>query len=185
MKADETNLLEFLREPKQFVIPIYQRTYSWTKKECKQLFNDIKKVGNDNQTNAHFIGSIVYIQKGIYQVSSIPRPLVIDGQQRLTTVALLISALCKHVTEDNENRDIDSEKLKSYYLLNEREKDELRYKLYLTKSDKDTLFKIIDDKEINDGVSRNLIENYKFFKEKLKEVDLNTIYKGLSKLIII
>ena len=68
MRADETNLLKVLNGPKQFVIPIYQRTYSWTQQECKQLWNDIIKAGKDESISGHFIGSIVYVEKGLYQI---------------------------------------------------------------------------------------------------------------------
>jgi len=89
MKANETNLLNFLQGTKQFTIPIYQRTYSWTRRECQQLWNDIIRIAQDQSTSAHFVGSVVYIEKGIYQVSSVPQLLVIDGQQRLTTLSLV------------------------------------------------------------------------------------------------
>ena len=83
MKATEAKLLDFLRKSPQFVIPIYQRTYSWTEKECQQLWDDILRTGSNDDISAHFVGSIVYIEKGIYQVSSQSPLLVIDGQQRL------------------------------------------------------------------------------------------------------
>lgn len=84
--------MNFLKGPKQFIIPIYQRTYSWTQKECGQLWDDIIKTGGNDKVPGHFVGSIVYIEKGLYQVSSIPQLLVIDGQQRLTTISLLLAA---------------------------------------------------------------------------------------------
>ena len=65
MKAVEANLLDFLKKSPQFMIPIYQRTYSWTEKECRQLWDDIIRTGNDDNVSAHFIGSIVYIQQGM------------------------------------------------------------------------------------------------------------------------
>ena len=86
MKATEANLLEFIKKSNQFSIPIYQRLYSWTEKECGRLWNDIMTVGSKN-IPSHFIGSIMYIEKGLYQISK-PEPLlVIDGQQRLTTIS--------------------------------------------------------------------------------------------------
>ena len=70
MKATEANFLEFLKQSPQFVIPIYQRTYSWTERECRQLWEDILRTGSNDAIAAHFTGSIVYIEKGIYQVST-------------------------------------------------------------------------------------------------------------------
>ena len=93
MKATEAKLLEFLKKSPQFVIPIYQRTYSWGERECRQLWDDILRTGRNDMVSAHFVGSIVYVEKGLYSVSSQSPLLVIDGQQRLTTVTLLLDAL--------------------------------------------------------------------------------------------
>jgi uncharacterized protein with ParB-like and HNH nuclease domain len=84
MKATEAKLLAFLKKSPQFVIPIYQRTYSWTERECRQLWNDIVRAGRDDAIAVHFIGSIVYIEEGLSQVMHQAPLLVIDGQQRLT-----------------------------------------------------------------------------------------------------
>src|SRR6266511_2836280 len=93
MKAVETNFLKFLQGQRQFVIPIYQRTYSWTIKECEQLWKDILRAAQDDAVAGHFVGSVVYIERGLYQVTAVPQLLVIDGQQRLTTLSLLLGAL--------------------------------------------------------------------------------------------
>ena len=70
MKATEAKFLEFLKKSPQFVIPIYQRTYSWTERECRQLWDDIVRTGSNDAVSAHFVGSIVYIEKGLYQLES-------------------------------------------------------------------------------------------------------------------
>ena len=100
MKATEANLLGFLRKSPQFSIPIYQRTYSWTESQCRQLWDDIIRTGGNDEISAHFIGSIVYIEQGLYQVSSGSPLLVIDGQQRLTTASLIIEALARYLGDD-------------------------------------------------------------------------------------
>ena len=64
MKATEAKLLEILRNVSQFIIPIYQRTYSWTLKECQQLWADILRVGATDEIGGHFIGSVVPIDAG-------------------------------------------------------------------------------------------------------------------------
>ena len=64
MQAVAANLLGFLRKSPQFIIPIYQRTYSWTKPQCEQLWDDIIRTGSDDSISGHFIGSIVYIERG-------------------------------------------------------------------------------------------------------------------------
>jgi uncharacterized protein with ParB-like and HNH nuclease domain len=68
MKATEAKLLAFLQKSPQFTIPIYQRTYSWTEKECRQLWHDIRRAGRNEDVSVHFIGSIVYIEEGLSQV---------------------------------------------------------------------------------------------------------------------
>src|SRR6266436_750696 len=95
MIATQAKLLDFLKKSPQFVIPIYQRTYSWTAKECRQLWDDIVRTGSADRISVHFVGSIVYIEQGLSQVTHQSPLLVIDGQQRLTTVTLLIAALAK------------------------------------------------------------------------------------------
>lgn len=92
MKATEANLLKFLRKSPQFVIPIYQRSYSWTAAQCRQLWADVIRAGRDDKVEAHFMGSIVYVERGLSTVTSQEALLVIDGQQRLTTSTLLIAA---------------------------------------------------------------------------------------------
>ena len=81
MKATEAKLLDFLKKSPQFVIPIYQRTYSWTERECRQLWEDILRAGQNDKVSAHFVGSIVYIQEGLYQATALSPLLVIDGQE--------------------------------------------------------------------------------------------------------
>ena len=96
MKATETNLLKFLKKSPQFVIPIYQRNYSWTGVQCQQLWSDLLRSGRDEKINGHFIGSIVYVERALSTVTAQEALLVIDGQQRLTTCTLLIAALARH-----------------------------------------------------------------------------------------
>jgi uncharacterized protein with ParB-like and HNH nuclease domain len=93
VQAKQINFLQFLQGAKQFVIPIYQRAYSWQSSECEQLWDDILRVAQNESIPTHFLGSIVYVSKGVFQVSSVPELLVIDGQQRLTTLFLLLAAL--------------------------------------------------------------------------------------------
>jgi uncharacterized protein with ParB-like and HNH nuclease domain len=67
MKATEANFLDFLKKSPQFVIPIYQRTYSWTETECRQLWDDIVRCGSSDKIAVHFVGSIVYVESGLSQ----------------------------------------------------------------------------------------------------------------------
>jgi len=187
MKANETNLLNFLQGTKQFTIPIYQRTYSWTRRECQQLWNDIIRIAQDQSTSAHFVGSVVYIEKGIYQVSSVPQLLVIDGQQRLTTLSLVLSALAKAIDTSNSDFEMTRRKIYNYYLLNNDEDGNLRYKLMLTQGDYQTYVHLIDEKNSPERLSPRLVENYQYFEEQIRRsnLTLDKIYEGIRKLVMI
>lgn len=187
MKAVESNFFKFLQGTKQFVIPIYQRTYSWSKPQCEQLWNDIVKAGTDESIPGHFIGSVVYIEKGIYQVSSVNQLLVIDGQQRLTTLSLLLLALAKYFEEKEGAGDKTKKKLLNYYLLNSEEDATQKYKLYLTQTDKETYFSFLEENDLPKDFSPRIVENYKFFEESIKKSNLDPeeILNGIHKLFIV
>ena len=190
MKATEAKLLAFIRQSSQFVIPIYQRTYSWTAKECQELWNDILRTGSNNDITAHFLGSIVYIEKGLYQVSSQSPLLVIDGQQRLTTVTLLIIALANALGDTEEPVDgFSQRKLRNYYLLNPDEDGEQHYKLILSQTDKDSLLAILDKTDRPRDYSIRVTENLKLFESLIENIeskyDLASVCKGLAKLLVV
>ena len=144
MKATEAKLLAFIKKSPQFVIPIYQRTYSWTEKECRQLWDDILRTGSNDDITTHFFGSIVYIEKGLSQVISQSPLLVIDGQQRLTTVTLLITALANALDDTEPVEGFSQRKLRNYSLLNPEEDGEQHFKLILSQTDKDSLIAILN-----------------------------------------
>ena len=187
MKATQTGLFPFLNGTKQFVIPIYQRTYSWTHEQCQQLWHDIVRLAENPQIEGHFIGSVVYVEGGVYDSSVVPQLLVIDGQQRLTTLSLLLAALGKAIDErTHEQVDVTRKKLRNYYLLNSDEDGELHYKLLLTQSDKTTLMQIVDDQPLDSNASPRLRENYLFFVEQVrKTASLQAIFNSLTRLIMV
>jgi uncharacterized protein with ParB-like and HNH nuclease domain/predicted transport protein len=189
MKALETNYLKLMQGPKQFIIPIYQRTYSWTIKQCQQLWDDIERAAVNDFVAGHFIGSIVYIEKGIYSanISAPPKLLVIDGQQRLTTLSLLLAAFSRIIDEGNGKCRISRSKINNYYLFNSEESGELRYKLILNKRDKWTLINLLEGKELLEPFSKRVVDNYNFFLERITKcgLDLDTIYRGIEKLIVV
>ena len=187
MKATEVNFLKFLEGTKQFVVPIYQRTYNWTTKECKQLWKDIVDVAQKDEVPAHFIGSIVYIEKGIYQVASVSQLLLIDGQQRLTTLSLLLSAVADAINEDENIDGMTSSKIKNYYLFNSEETDDMFHKLRLTRSDKETFWNVLKNNDLPQSPSFRIQENYQYFSNKISEsnISLEQLIKGLRKLVIV
>jgi uncharacterized protein with ParB-like and HNH nuclease domain/predicted transport protein len=186
MKATEANLLEFIKKSNQFSIPIYQRLYSWTEKECGRLWNDIMTVGSKN-IPSHFIGSIMYIEKGLYQISK-PEPLlVIDGQQRLTTISLLLEALARKIG-DNEVEGFSARKIRNYYLINPLETGDRKYKLLLSQNDRNTYISIIEQREYPKESSiriKNIFEYFTSKIDKLSENDIQNLCLGLLKLFIV
>lgn len=187
MKATEATFLQFLKKSPQFVIPIYQRTYSWTEKECQQLWDDILRTGSNDEVNAHFVGSVVYIEKGLYQVSIQSPLLVIDGQQRLTTVSLILEVLARHLHDTEPVDGFSAKKIRSYYLLNPLEEGERGFKLVLTQTDKDTLIALVQQQHLPTEHSLRLTRNFDFFDQKVAALgsDLDILCKGLNKLVIV
>lgn len=190
MKAIEANLLKFLKKSSQFVIPIYQRNYSWTAAQCRQLWADLMRAGRDEKLTAHFIGSIVYVERGLGNVMQQEALLVIDGQQRLTTSTLLIAALAKHFENQSLGELLEAfsnKKLRNYYLLNPDEEGERHYKLILSETDKDTLLAILQSTPMPTEASTRITENYALFQELIaaNQSELEAICKGLAKLVIV
>ncbi|MCP5413596.1 MAG: DUF262 domain-containing protein [Chromatiaceae bacterium] len=187
MKATEAKLLKFLKDSPQFVIPIYQRTYSWTEKECRQLWDDILRAGKNDEIPAHFIGSVVYVEQGLYSVSSQSPLLVIDGQQRLTTVTLLIAALAEALADKEPIEDFSPRKLRNYYLVNPEEEGERHFKLILSQTDKPSLIAILNDSEQPTDYSIRITENFRLFQGLLAKHkdDLPAVCQGVAKLMIV
>ena len=187
MKATEANFLRFLKRSPQFLIPIYQRTYSWDERECRQLWDDILRTGKNEDIAAHFVGSIVYIERGLYQVASQSPLLVIDGQQRLTTVMLILEALAKHLGAEEPTAGFSAKKLRNYYLLNPEEVGEDRFKLLLTQTDKQSLLALMRQTQQPADPSIRITGNFAFFEKQiaLLEGDLVHFCNGLAKLVIV
>ncbi len=178
MNAGATTLLEFFKDSQnnQFVIPIYQRLYSWKKEQCEQLWDDIIKAGGNDKMNGHFIGSILYALDG--NTHSNNSLLIIDGQQRLTTITLLFIALRNHLNEEDERKKIES------YLINSDKDGDKKFRLILSESDKDTLLFLIDkNKRKPSEPSLKIVENFELFEKWISENTdkLETIFKGLKK----
>ncbi|WP_154408638.1 DUF262 and DUF1524 domain-containing protein [Helicobacter pylori] len=182
MEAKATTLLNFIKDNQknQLVIPIYQRLYSWEKEQCKQLWDDIVKTGGNDQMNGHFIGSILYVLDGIMHSDNVL--FIIDGQQRLTTITLLLTALRNHLSDEVRRKEIED-----HYLINSDEDSDKKFRLILSDSDKDTLLYLIDkDRRKPSEPSLKIVENFKLFEEWVSNTDkLETIFKGLEKLMIV
>lgn len=184
MKANELPITNFLQAPNvQFVIPVYQRNYDWTNNECKELINDIIAVEKYNR-GTHFIGSIVFIHEGTYSTSEVKELVIIDGQQRLTTINIIYVALYRFA-KDNDLRN-EADMLLNMFLTNQYVQHESS-KLKLKQTDNNSLaFKAIMNGTENEFNSySNVIENFKFFQSVITKDNFHTILNGLKRLIFV
>lgn len=191
MKAEAVNLLRFFQIGKQCLIPIYQRTYSWTEDQCESLWNDVVRVGVNENVPNHFVGSFVYIQDGGNVLSATPQCMVIDGQQRMTTISLLLMALTKVMDEKGgelvleDDYKITSNYVKNNYLLNSNEDGDRKFKLILTQSDKETYLALLQNLPLPLDYSKRIKENFDWFEDKLQDSDLKEVFRGIQKLMIV
>jgi uncharacterized protein with ParB-like and HNH nuclease domain/predicted transport protein len=188
MQAQDTRLTKLIDGSTQFIVPVFQRDYSWGTKHCQQLWSDIVRTGADKKAK-HFVGSVVYIEAEDTS-ASVNRWLLIDGQQRLTTLTLLLAALRKKFLSDSaidSNNDdlLTPEAIQDSYLINRNAKGDRRYKLHLRRSDHDTLAALLDDKDPPKVPSERIVENFRFFKERLSGADLVQVCRGIRQLVAI
>ncbi|MEC3894396.1 DUF262 and DUF1524 domain-containing protein [Nocardiopsis sp. LDBS1602] len=194
MKASETQLLKLLAKGSRFVIPIYQRAYSWTEDECDQLMDDIERAGRDPELNSHFTGSIVHVENGLSNLTAEEPNLVIDGQQRLTTVTLLIAALAAVLDglpegEREPWKEFSPKKLRHRYLVNSEEEEgsDEYFRLLLSAKDEATLKAIVGRTEPPSDSSERVRQNFERFRERLAKPgkDLAEVCRGLAKLVVV
>ena len=187
MKADATPLLKFLRNAPQLSIPIFQRTYSWTFEQCNQLWEDIVRVGKNPAVTAHFIGSIVYLEKDLSSMSNRSSLLVIDGQQRITTVSILLEALARVVGTTEPVDGFSAEKIRQYYLVNSLESGSRRHKLILSQTDETTLLALVNQQPIPADASIRVMENFEYFARRIADCNgqLGDLCRGIDKLMIV
>ena len=191
MKAIQSQFLDLLGANLiQFIIPVYQRIYSWDAKQCKDLWEDTMRAGRKNEL--HFIGSFLYTPESASTATSLKRNLLIDGQQRMMTLSLMLAAFLDYIDED-ENRaafltDVKPKSLRKNYLFNDDDyMGEARFKIILTQDDKATLQAIVSKSPLPDAVSRPIVENYQYFSGKMhsKSFDPAVFWRGVGNLQII
>ncbi len=172
--------------PKQFIIPVFQRDYSWGPEQCDRMWSDVLKAVEDDAL--HFLGSFVYVDEQVGAAFS--RWLVIDGQQRLTTLILLMIALRDHLVETQwQESGLSIAKIDDLFLKNNHESGEHRYRLVLRRRDNDTLQALVDAKdpfEVCDS-SEAVMAAYEHFRAVLRDpgVDLVNVYNGIYRLVVV
>ena len=187
MQAINRQFTEIINGNKQFIIPVFQRDYSWTTEQCDQMWADIMdtRSGDDG---GHFLGSFVYVEGSAGAAFS--SWLVIDGQQRLTTLTLLLIALRNHIRETHwVGDDPTPEKIDAYFLKNVHETGDRNYKLALRRHDDETLRALVDGNDPSE-VEKNselIVEAYRHFRKRLNSpaVDPDKVYRGIARLNIV
>lgn len=182
MVLSEDNIFKLLTGNKQYIIPVYQRLYSWDEQQCSRLWSDIVAMQKEDK-QGHFLGSIVCIAEKVAP-TGVQKYMVIDGQQRLTTLTLVLLALRDSLTEDSRNQ-ID--KINESFLINKFEYNEDKYKLLLTEEDKNVLISLIEQKPIPDGIQSKLLNSYEYFKGKIlkNEIGAQSLFEATGKLQIV
>ena len=185
MDARKGNIYEILNGNKQFLIPVYQRYYSWDIEQCKRLWNDIVEMQKKGKAG-HFVGSIVNIAEQAMP-TGVQKYMIIDGQQRMTTLSLLLLALRDYAIKNPEDTTINARRIDNMLLKNEYESGDERYKLLLTETDRDILMRLGEEKPIPDDTRSKLLDNYKFFAGKIadKELQPAEVYESIGKLQIV
>lgn len=185
MDARKGNIYEILNGNKQFLIPVYQRYYSWDLEQCRRLWNDIVDMQKKGKVG-HFVGSIVNIAEQAMP-TGVQKYMIIDGQQRMTTLTLLLLALRDYAIKNPEDQTINARRIDNMLLKNEYEVGDERYKLLLTETDRDILMKLVDEKPIAEDTKSKLLDNYHFFVGKIADRELAPaeIYESIGKLQIV
>ena len=188
MQAVNNTFVDWINGNKQFTIPAFQRDYSWTTEQCDQMWDDIMRSG-DSEEGDHFIGSIVSVS-GTPHSPGFGSWLVIDGQQRLATLSILLVALRDRIKKISWcDHEPTPQQIDAYYLKNEHETGERKYKLALRGHDAPTLKSLVDGKNPTEleTSSELIVEAYRHFETLLDspDVDPERVYRGICQLKIV
>jgi len=175
-----TRLLE--GSDKKFIIPVYQRPYSWKKENCALLFQDLMSTYHKGY-DKHFFGGIVYVANDI---GGVKEHIIIDGQQRITTVSILLLTIRNYIIENNIEVDINTKKITNAFLSDEYADDDKKLKLKLVQGDDEAYDELMNGQvPIEDNF---VTANYNFFYNKLEDlssVELKGLYDAVMKLEIV
>ena len=182
MDAGKGNIFSLLNGLKQYLIPVYQRLYSWGLPQCQRLWKDIVAMQKENR-EGHFLGSVVCIAEKTAP-TGVQKYMVIDGQQRLTTLTLVLLALRDSV---DATSGINIDQLNTSFLINQYESGENKYKLLLTDEDRDVLISLIEKKPLPQGSQSKLLDAYNYFKSQIvkKEIAPQLLFEATGKLQIV
>ncbi len=180
MEARKIKLLEFIGSGKKtFNIPVYQRNYDWKEEQCQKLFEDIQNIVKSNYEIEHFLGTVVFVSSKAEM--NFNEYILIDGQQRITSIMLLLKVLHEKITKEDYKEEIWEE-----YLTNKRVPEEnLRIRLKPVESDGMPYKKLIEENDIS--LTSNVCKNYKIFEKVVEGSNYSPeeIYKALGKIELV
>jgi alkylated DNA nucleotide flippase Atl1 len=171
VRAVETNLRELLEGSHQYQVPLYQRTYSWREPQLARLWDDVVKLTADRTETPdarHFIGSLVFAPSPSNGPAGVTQYLVVDGQQRLTTLTILLIALRDHQAENDDPAHRD--RINEQFLINKWKSDQLRLKLLTTQADRAAYLACLDSTPDAGGEDR-IGSAYRYFRSRLQGAD--------------
>jgi uncharacterized protein with ParB-like and HNH nuclease domain/predicted transport protein len=185
MDIEKGSIYNLLNGQCQYIIPVYQRKYSWLSDvHCARLWNDIVKMEKGHKKH-HFVGSIVSIAEK-KALMGVQKQLIIDGQQRMTTLSILMIALRDYLKETMPEDEFE-DNITDMVLKNPKRKGEDAYKMLLTDNDKEIMIKLVDGMKISETEDSQIYVNYLYFKQKVSEGVLTPeqIFESISKLDIV
>lgn len=185
MQVRKLYLRDFLEGTNVFQIPLYQRKYKWTKKECSKLIKDLLNFSKKSNLNYYFLGSIISFSNDLKNEDGFFEYKIVDGQQRLITFALLFKAIYDFIREREVRENFPVNSITIYkntlHCLNDR--DELKQKFFLHGSDQQYFDLLINDKSSDS----NMYNNYLYFKNTLKKhsSSFKELFKAISNVNIL
>ncbi len=185
MKAIDRPFFNIINGTTQFIIPVFQRDYRWTEQQCEQLWRDILLAAASGRR--HFLGSVVYVATDDL-AASFTRWVLIDGQQRMTTLTLLLTALRDHIQESGwvgTEEGPTAKRVEAYFLKNVQEEGRREHKLVLRRHDQETLAALLDGQELPTQCSERIRDNYQFFRQELAAADPEFVYAGIGQLVLV
>ena len=186
LEAKDFKLIDYFNEYNQIVIPIYQRNYDWTEEQCQQLLDDIIEIGKrpKEEAKVHFIGSIVYVCNDEYTTEEVEQLVIIDGQQRITTITLMLIALYHFAENEGDNNLAGT--IYDYYLINRNATDDsFKIKLKATDNNERDVRLLLDNRPIPNSEYSNIKNNYNFFMKNITKENRDLIYEGFRRLLFV
>ena len=185
MQTRNDTLLDLLGAPDtRFVIPAYQRQYSWEQRQCRELWLDLHRAARAEAP--HFLGTVLYAHEAD-DVQGRKQLAVVDGQQRLTTLTLVLAALVRHLREQGATLpDADAAAIEARYLRTGPQAD-APGKLVLSRGDRDTLLAVAGGTPLPEDASPAIVRNLGFFQDLMQEdgFDAATLWHGIKRLMVI